>query len=148
MLTLVRFVPNIFADEYGAMTCQIPNIIISTGLVFTLLGIKTQSGVIAFCLLYGFFSGALISLYPPIAAAFADSMAEVGIRMGVTFFSFAVACLAGSPIVGALIGYGPYAWWKGIVFSGVRSVAYSPPHACDLLVAGRWGYQKKGLTWV
>ncbi|EJU01047.1 MFS general substrate transporter [Dacryopinax primogenitus] len=139
-----RFVPALVADRFGPVTSQAPSIIISSGLTFVLLGIKTQSGVIAFCILYGFFSGAVVSMFPPIVALMADTMAEVGIRMGVAFFVFSLACLTGNPIVGALIGYGPYDWWRGIVFSGICL-------GCSggFTLVSRWFLQqKKGVKWV
>ncbi|EJU01050.1 MFS general substrate transporter [Dacryopinax primogenitus] len=141
-----RFIPTIFADRFGPITCQIPSTIISTVLVFVLLSIKTQPGIIAFCVLYGFFSGAgkVVSLFPPMIALMANSMAEVGVRMGLSFFVYSLAVLTGSPIVGALIGYGPFTWWKGIVFAGVCFGAGSGL----MLVTRSMLQRKKGVKWI
>jgi len=106
------------------MTCQIPSQFISAALIFSLFGVKDQGSLVAFCVLYGFFSGAVFSLFAPMLASMANSMAEVGIRMGVAFLIMGVAGLTGNPINGALIGAGPeYDWWKAILFSGVRTCA-------------------------
>ncbi|KZT61339.1 MFS general substrate transporter [Calocera cornea HHB12733] len=114
-----RVVPNYLADKYGPMTCQMPSLYISTVLIFALAGTKDQSSLIAFCVLYGFFSGAVFSLFAPALSLMADSMAEIGIRMGLAFAIFGIAALTGNPIIGALIGSGPeYTWWRGIVFAG------------------------------
>jgi len=140
-----RLVPNLFADRLGPMTCQIPSLFISTALVFALYGVKDQGSLIAFCVLYGFFSGAVFSLFAPMLAFMADSMAEVGIRMGLAFFIFALAGLTGNPIIGALIGQGPvYDWNRGFAFAGVTLLV----GAVLMVIARYFLQQKKQKRWV
>ncbi|KZP00839.1 MFS general substrate transporter [Calocera viscosa TUFC12733] len=144
----VDLVPNILADRFGPMTCQMPSLYISTALIFALFGVNDQGSLIAFCVLYGFFSGAVFSLFAPMLALMADTMAEIGIRMGLAFFVFGIAGLTGNPIIGALIGYGPeYNWWRGIVFAGVRAAMKNVGRML-MVCAGLspcWGDRNDGL---
>ncbi|KZT61346.1 MFS general substrate transporter [Calocera cornea HHB12733] len=116
-----RTVPNLFADKVGVFTVLIPSSLVTGALVFAMFGVKSVGAVVVFCLLYGFFSGAYVSLLTPLMAVLSDHFAEMGIRMGFAFACVGLAALVGTPIDGALIGSGPiYSWWKAEVFSGVR----------------------------
>ncbi|KZP00836.1 MFS general substrate transporter [Calocera viscosa TUFC12733] len=142
---LGRIVPNLLADRFGPITCQIPPQFISAALIFALFGVKDQGSLIAFAVLYGIFSGAVLSLYAPMLVTMADSMAEVGIRMGVAFCVMGIAGLTGNPINGALLGSGPeYAWWKAIVFSGISLVT----GACLMTLTRRFLQEKRQKRWV
>jgi len=68
--------------------------------------------------LYGFFSGAFVSLMGPLMASMAKDVSELGIRMGIAFALSGVAGLIGSPINGALLGV-RYQWWRSVTFSGI-----------------------------
>ncbi|KZP00822.1 MFS general substrate transporter [Calocera viscosa TUFC12733] len=142
---LGRITPNVFADRFGPITCQIPSQFISAALIFALFGVKDQGSLIAFAVLYGIFSGAVFSLFAPMLAIMADSMAEIGIRMGLAFFVMGVAGLTGNPINGALIGNGPeYAWWKAIVFSGIALFS----GACLMTLTRHFLQEKRQKRWV
>ena len=77
----------------------------------------TSSSLIAFSVLYGFCSGAYVSLIGPLVMQISP-MAEVGIRTGIVFFSNSIAGLTTNPINGAILGTS--SGWLGIkVFAGV-----------------------------
>ncbi|KZP00834.1 MFS general substrate transporter [Calocera viscosa TUFC12733] len=121
-----RTLPNLLADRVGILPVLIPASFITGALVFAMFGLKSVGAVVIFCLLYGFFSGAYVSLLPPLMAALSDNFSEIGIRMGFAFACVGIAALVGAPIDGALIGNGPvYAWWKAEVFSAVVMLAGS-----------------------
>lgn len=109
--------------------------------MWVLLACGSTGGVIAFAIVFGFVSGAYVSLLPSVNvsvrstpspralspsadarscdAQFAKSLAEVGIRIGLPFALLGIAALVGAPISGALLGSGPdFAWWKASTFSG------------------------------
>ncbi|EJU01033.1 hypothetical protein DACRYDRAFT_53554, partial [Dacryopinax primogenitus] len=126
-----RTLPNLVADKVGIFPVFIPCLIIAGAIVFAMFAISSIPAVVIFCLLYGFFSGAYISLLGPMFAAMADHPSEMGARMGFAFALVGVAALIGTPIDGALVGSGPeYEWWKAIVFSAVGYV-----RATHLIVA-------------
>lgn len=55
-----------------------------------------------FSAIYGFTSGAFISLVPPAVALISD-INEIGVRTGMVYGISAFACLSGIPITGALL---------------------------------------------
>ncbi|OCH85267.1 MFS general substrate transporter [Obba rivulosa] len=99
-----RVILNYIADRVGYFNIICPVAAVSTGLLFCMLGVTSEGGVIAFALVYGFFSGGLASMLGPTC-------------MGIGFFATSFGLLLGSPIAGTLLG--PYfTWFKPIVFSG------------------------------
>jgi MFS family permease len=112
-----RTIPNLLADKYGQFNALSLMSLATGALIFAMFGVKDTAGVIVFALLYGFCSGAFVSLAPPTMAVLAKDVSEIGIRMGLGFFIVGFANLTGTPIVGALLKH-DYPWWKAIVFSG------------------------------
>ena len=72
-------------------------------------------------MLYGFFSGTLVSLPPACVASLTDpsEMSKIGSRMGMVFSIIAFATLTGTPIAGALISRDNGGYVYATVFSGV-----------------------------
>ncbi|KZP00821.1 MFS general substrate transporter [Calocera viscosa TUFC12733] len=134
-----RTLPNIVADRIGIFLPLISSSFVAGAIVFAMFGVHSVGAIVIFCLLYGFFSGAYISLLAPLMAVLSDHISEMGIRMGVCFAFVGIAGLVGTPINGALIGNGPvYAWWKAEVFSAVVMLA-----GCGLLVYAAYLLGKK-----
>ncbi|QRV80924.1 major facilitator superfamily transporter [Ceratobasidium sp. AG-Ba] len=115
---LGRTIPNFFADRFGAFNLVISCSAISGALIFTMFGVKSSGTLIVFSILYGFFSGAYISLIYPLIISLANGLNEVGTRLGTVFTIIAFAALTGTPIAGALLT-GHLSWWRPITFSGV-----------------------------
>lgn len=93
-------------------------------LIFTFETVQNLAGTICFSLLYGFFSGAALSLIPPALAMFATDVTEVGSRIGFGLLLGALGALVGLPIDGALLSHREgtettFVWWRPSVFSGV-----------------------------
>ena len=61
-----RVLPNFVADKIGSYNMLIPMAFVTGVLIFAWLGIHDAAGMIVFAVLYGFFSGAYISLLPSI----------------------------------------------------------------------------------
>lgn len=81
------------------------------------MAIKSNAAIIVFAALYGFFSGAIVSLLSPCIAQIAPHPSLIGAYLGMALLLVGVSGLTGTPICGALIdGYG---WWAAMVFSGV-----------------------------
>jgi MFS family permease len=84
---------------------------------------KNNAAIIAFCVLYGFASGASISLSPALIAQISP-IRELGVRQGTFYAMIALASLVGNPIGGALVPdilTGDF--WKLQVFGGVVMLA-------------------------
>ncbi|QRW12306.1 transporter MCH4 [Ceratobasidium sp. AG-Ba] len=115
---LGRTIPNFIADKHGPFNLLIPCSAISGVLIFAMFGIKSSGALIVFSILYGFFSGAYISLVIPLVASLARDISEIGIRLGIGFAVNGIAALTGTPIAGALLTE-ELKWWRPITFGGV-----------------------------
>lgn len=116
-----RLLPNFLADSLGVYNMLIPFIVISAGLIFSLLGIHSFPSIIAFGALYGFSSGAYVSLVAPLLGQLSSHVGELGIRMGIAFSIVSIAMLIGTPVEGALLGRkdAEIVWSRSIIFCGV-----------------------------
>lgn len=90
-------------------------------IVFAVFGAGTPGGLIVVAIMYGFFSGAYVSLLSPALIATAKGFSEIGIRMGLGFLITSFAALTGTPITGALLD--SYGFYAPIVWSGVTVLA-------------------------
>ncbi|KAK0212235.1 MFS general substrate transporter [Desarmillaria ectypa] len=120
-----RFMPNFLADKYGPLNVIIPSGIISAGMLWALLGVRTIAGVALFGLVYGFVSGAFLTLASPAVAAFTRSptLDDIGLRIGISCFFIGLALLTGNPIAGALLSSPKYIWWRPLTFACVVIMA-------------------------
>src|SRR5271155_3344756 len=82
-----RILPNFAADAVGPVNVIIPTVVASGILLFGWLGVNSWQGFIIFGMLYGFFSGTLVSLPPACVAVLTDpsDMSKIGVRMGMVF---------------------------------------------------------------
>jgi len=113
-----RTLPNVLADRVGQYNVIIPCAFITGCLIFVMFGATSPGAIIVFSILYGFFSGACISLFPPTVSVLARNVQEIGIRLGFAFFFVSFALLTGTPIVGALFDVNEN-WFRPIVFSAI-----------------------------
>ncbi|TFK31184.1 MFS general substrate transporter [Crucibulum laeve] len=73
-----RVLPNILADKLGPINVIIPAVFGCAVLVFAIFGVKSAATAIVFAILYGFFSGAWLSLCSPVVASFSIHPSESG----------------------------------------------------------------------
>jgi len=62
-LTSQQF-PNYLADKMGPVNAVIPCCMMTGVVGFSWIAVHDRAGVIAFCIFYGFWSGAFVSLTP------------------------------------------------------------------------------------
>lgn len=110
-----RIVPNAVADRLGSLNILTVCTAVSAILAFGWLGIHSLSGIIAFVVLYGAFSGAVVSLTPSVMVALSPDMGRVGARMGTSFLLAGVSILVGTPIGGAILGDFEEKRWLGTI---------------------------------
>ncbi|KAI1361516.1 monocarboxylate permease-like protein [Xylaria arbuscula] len=114
-----RIIPGILADRVGRFNMMI---IIATlsGVVTLALWVpgNTTATTLAFGAVYGFTSGAFISLAPAVIAQISD-IRQIGTRSGVLLFVASLGALTGSPIGGAIVSaqHGEYLGLK--LFTGI-----------------------------
>lgn len=112
-----RIIPGILADHFGNFTLLFISGACTGVLLLCWMAIKSNAAIIVFAALYGFFSGAIVSLLSPCIAQIAPHPTLIGAYLGMALLLVGVSGLTGTPICGALIdGYG---WWAAMVFSGV-----------------------------
>lgn len=113
-----RILPSLIADKYfhplNVLTCTTAG---ATILAFCCIAItESTSGLVVWCLLYGFCSGAFVSLQGACVASMTTNMATIGTRFGINMFAGAIGILIGSPVGGAIF---PTSWPAAQAFCGV-----------------------------
>lgn len=119
-----RTLPGYLADRLGRYNVMIFFSFLSGILVLALwLPSRGNAPAIVFSALYGFGSGAFVSLAPALVAQISD-LREIGFRNGTFFSIISFAALTGTPIAGALVPNvltDPYT--KLQIFAGVVMIA-------------------------
>ena len=112
--SLGRVIPNFSADYIGTLNMQLLFVSVAAMLSLALLAIHATSGILAFCVLYGFFTGTFVSLPGPTVASMSPNLA---------FMSAGTGLLVGTPIGGAILATrGGDNWTMLQVWSGALLV--------------------------
>lgn len=126
---LGRIIPNIIADVIGPLNIQVPLAFVVALLAFCWIAIKSTAGIIAFCILYGLFSGTFVSLPGPTVVSLSPDLSTLGTRMGMTFAFTGFGLLIGTPVAGVIL-IGERSWvgvqvWCGlsVTISGICMLA-------------------------
>ena len=101
-----RLLPNFLSDVVGPLNVQGPAMLVAGVLTLCWIAVHSLAPLLVLCVLYGFFSGALIGLPPAAVASLTQDMNRFGARMGLAFGFLAIGSLVGTPITGAIIGNG------------------------------------------
>ncbi|CZR57567.1 related to monocarboxylate transporter 2 [Phialocephala subalpina] len=120
-----RILPGIIADRFGRFNVMIITTAFSAIIVLALwLPSASNAPIIVFCVLYGFSSGAFVSMGPSLIAQISP-IREIGIRSGTFFLCVAVGGLTGNPIGGALVStdHGGFTWLQ--LFCGLTMIVGS-----------------------
>ena len=97
-----RILPGWIADRVGRFNVMIFTSFFSGIIVLALwCHAHTNASVIVFAALFGFSSGAFVSISPALVAQISD-VRQIGVRNGSLFAVISVAALTGSPIAGAI----------------------------------------------
>lgn len=113
-----RILPNFLADYAGPLNILTPCATITGILALCWMGIHSLGGVIAFAVLYGFFSGGFVSMPPVAITTLTADHRRLGTRMGQCFFFSAFGLMCGTPVSGAILK--ATGSWLGVqLFSGV-----------------------------
>ena len=128
--SLGRVLPNFAADYIGTLNMQVLFVSVAAVLSLSLLAIHATGGILAFCVLYGFFTGTFVSLPGPTVTSMSPNLAFLGARMSMALMSAGTGLLVGTPIAGAILATeGGDNWimlqiWSGslLVFSALFMV--------------------------
>ncbi|CAN6613464.1 probable transporter Mch2p [Trichomonascus vanleenenianus] len=119
-----RVIPNKIADKIGPVNMMVVCGAAVIVLAFCWCRIQSQAGVLAFAILFGFFSGCYGSLPPACVTSITRDISLTGTRISMAFFISSFGYLSGPPIAGALINSLGGSYLGAQMFSG-----------CALLVA-------------
>ncbi|GAM91283.1 hypothetical protein ANO11243_093310 [Dothideomycetidae sp. 11243] len=125
-------------DRIGFISSFVMVAFIDAVLVFCWTAAKTNAGLTIWCIVFGFISGGVFSLFPAAFAFISPQPQLIGAYLGQGMLFFGLACLTGSPITGAIItshGYLPASMFGGASFL-LGTV---------LLLAARYTYQPQWL---
>ncbi len=98
--------------------------------------------IIIFAVLYGFSSGAFVSLAPALIAQISD-IRQIGMRTGTMFAVISLAALTGSPIGGALNRSSGGKYLTLQIFCGVMMLAGSTVFLAARVSLKGWDIAKK-----
>ncbi|KAK4047604.1 hypothetical protein OIV83_005262 [Microbotryomycetes sp. JL201] len=140
-----RIIPNWLADHYGPFTILIPNCFASGILIFAWIGMcKTTAGTVMFCLLFGFASGAYVSMMPACIASMTTEMNQIGIRIAMAFLFVSPFALTGTPIAGAIVSSSNGSYVGAACFSGAVCIIGSLVNVGTHIALQK----RKGTFWV
>lgn len=119
-----RVLPPYIADKIGSLlTMSIMALATAIAVLVVWLPVnvsETLAGVMTFTVLYGFTSGAFVSLMTPSLVQLCDGqIGDLGIMLGTFMAINSLACLTGLPIQGALVDNEMGSFLGLIIFSGV-----------------------------
>jgi MFS family permease len=117
-----RVGPNYLADKIGSLNIWVVVTFVSSILMFAWLAIDSLGGLVAFALLYGLFSGALVSVAPSVVVGLSPDPRLIGTRMGMVFFLSGISILVGTPIGGVILGEASEPRWRDTIAYGAASL--------------------------
>jgi predicted MFS family arabinose efflux permease len=135
-----RALPGILADRLGRFNIMIVTAIgcaVST-LALWYCGGNTKGAVVAYAVLYGFWSGAAISL-TPVCISQVCRMEDYGKRNGTMITLVSLGTLTGIPMAGAIQESEGGGFSGLIIFAGVLYLATAGAFLLARGVAGGWG---------
>ncbi|KAH9825744.1 Major facilitator superfamily (MFS) general transporter [Teratosphaeria destructans] len=144
-----RILPTALADKIGNLNTIVPCAYISGAVVLAWISVKSQGGLFAAAVIYGFFSGSIMALPAAILAALSPSLNQIGTRIGMALTIGSIGVLLGSPIAGAILTLQSDASRVGekgaLDFSGALTFTGSALLLCAILMT-MTRFSKAGLT--
>lgn len=142
-----RIIPGVVADKINNPILIITMCTAATTiLAWCWLAIRSSvAGLFVFCALYGFFSGAFVSLSTPATVNLAPSMKGIGTRLGIFNGIGSLGLLVGNPVAGAIV---EKSWVDMQIFCGVACVCSIVLLGCVLARSMNWEFwiNRKGTS--
>ncbi|KAJ7163768.1 MFS general substrate transporter, partial [Mycena filopes] len=111
-----RIAGNHLADVYGPFNLLVISSLLTASTIWAILGVHNTWSLMLVSILYGFFSGAWLSVAIMSLASLARTPDEVGARTGLALALSSVGSLVSAPIQGALLTR-EFHWIRPIAFS-------------------------------
>jgi MFS family permease len=113
-----RVIPGQLADIYGSLEIIIICTFSSAVFAYGWIGIHGLGGSIGFAIVYGFMSGAVVSIQASVVASLVPDVHVIGTWLGMTLFVAGLGILIGSPLAGVLIDSVTGSFSNAFIFSG------------------------------
>ncbi|RAH78996.1 MFS monocarboxylate transporter [Aspergillus japonicus CBS 114.51] len=136
---LGRITPGLLADRIGGLNTLVPISLLASILGFVWIAIRNEGGTIVFTVLYGYASGAIVSLPPSILTRMSPTLGVVGTRLGMIFMFAGCGFLIGTPIASLLLNLEQGSFWKAQLFSAMFVAAGTICFAIVRLMLWRQG---------
>ncbi|KAJ0385482.1 hypothetical protein COL922a_006300, partial [Colletotrichum nupharicola] len=136
-----RALPGYVADRFGPFNVMCVTALVCSTFIFA-LWMTAQGGEAAtraFAILFGFWSGAAISLTPVCIGRVCETK-DYGKRSGTAFSISSIAALVGVPFAGAILQWCDGAYYGVIVFAGGLYVLALVAFIIARGVAGGWAF--------
>jgi len=98
-----RILPGLLARRAGPINMLLPASLITGILSLCWIGVHTKGGLIVFSVLYGFFSGGVVSLPVVAMTSLMPDLKTWGTRMGMCYTICSLGSLGGTPVSGAIL---------------------------------------------
>lgn len=100
---LGRLTPSLVTQRIGPLNTMIAVAASAGAVAFGWIGVRDVAGNVVFAILYGFFSGGIVSLPPVVVASITEDLSFLGARMGTSSLFNAAGSLCGPPIAGTIL---------------------------------------------
>ena len=99
-----RIGSSLLSPKLGVSRVLLAAVVASTVLLFGWIGVQNLAGFVVFCILFGLFSGVLISANPVVVAhpVISPTPSVIGTRLGMQWLATSLGVLVGAPIAGVL----------------------------------------------
>ncbi|GJN84519.1 hypothetical protein PLIIFM63780_008076 [Purpureocillium lilacinum] len=98
-----RIAPSFVADRVGALDTYIAVLACTSLSLLYWVSVSTPAGNVAFAVLYGFFSGGVVSLATVVVTNITPDLSRLGTRLGMVSVLKGVGSLLGPPLSGAML---------------------------------------------
>ncbi|KAF2120887.1 major facilitator superfamily domain-containing protein [Lophiotrema nucula] len=134
-----RAIPGYVADRFGHFNVMCVTSFTCATFIFALwlTAGTNEAAITAFAVVFGFWSGAAISLTPVCVGAVCKTE-DVGKRIGTTFSISSFGALIGIPIAGAIVQANGGSYTGLIIFAGASYLAAFLAFLLTRIVAGGW----------
>ncbi|KAL6914987.1 hypothetical protein FSHL1_012660 [Fusarium sambucinum] len=138
-----RALPGYVADRFGTFNTMCVTSFFCAALILTLwlTAAGEEARTTSFTLLFGFWSGAAISL-TPVCISQVCMVEDIGKRTGTAFFIASFGALTGIPIAGAILEACNGSYRGLIVFAGILYISAFAAFVLARGVAGGWRWAK------
>lgn len=116
---LGRLLSILLTKRIGVFGLYVPRTFSAALLAFVWIAVRQQGSFVVVVVLYGFFSGSLLSSIPMIVTKITDEESDINIRLCIASLISSVGSLIGSPVAASLLDIEPPNYLRAQIFAGV-----------------------------